>query len=418
MFSTRSGTPRWRFHVLAVALVTVALLGASCGSSDTTPVASSPSAPSSPGTTSAELADRLAARLDTPNAGVDAVVLALNEGFSSTQIVEGIESDSLEADGSISGETPQDAFRNFVDLDSVDEGASGSGSVGEVKLAAFFQGRLTLAALRATAERNADLYGGSSVGNSALEFMIRLMVQQGFSAGEVTEMVVLGIDDYAPDFGEDCPAYRVGAEVLVGSTGFPDDCKRPPGRYPADLFSSEAESASNGAATSDAVASAAPSTDSPASESADADFPAPISFSGGAIGDPLKTNSVKGELEPENFFLDATVANGQVEMTLVVSYWTWLRGGEEEVYVDQNCGARLVEELAGTGPAGPDTRIEMTVVSSEFIDQTGALCQPGDGDIFLSSPGDASRPFIGKADHTGISGRWGGPAVALPVGNE
>ncbi len=49
----------------------------------------------------------------------------------------------------------------------------------------------------------------------------------------------------------------------------------------------------------------------------------------------------------------------------------------------------------------------LQVLSSEFIDYTGALCQPGDGEYLLSEPGDASKSFLARADPTGIQGTFG-----------
>lgn len=372
-------------------------------------------------------ASLLTERLESEQNAVDAVLLALNNGFSSGQIIAGIDNQALQADGSIDGQAAADTPRDFIDVTGTDEAALAPEATGEatVTLVAFqTSSKMTMQMLRERTEQNARLYGGGSYGSSALGFLIDMMSDKGFSAGEVTEMLILGIDEEETLlYGDECPAYRVGQEVFVGVPEVPGDCLRPPGRYPVVDFLTPDDAAAEAATTQPAASGNETAAEGSAPAAEDQIAPPPsVSFSGGATGPPVKPNSTKGEVEPENFFFDATVADGQVEMSIVMTYWLWLRGGYEEVYVDQNCGARLVEELIGTGEAGAETTIGFTVVTSEFIDYTGALCQPGDGDFALSEPGDASKFFLGQADHTGIDGLFGAgipnAGMQLPLTND
>ena len=95
----------------------------------------------------------------------------------------------------------------------------------------------------------------------------------------------------------------------------------------------------------------------------------------------------------------------------------WHRGGYEEQFVDQNCGATYRHELRFEGPTGNPTDIRAVVVSSEILEVQGALCDADDPERGLLSAGDMAGRFRGQANGLGIDGTIDGliPFGGLPL---
>jgi hypothetical protein len=222
---------------------------------------------------------------------------------------------------------------------------------------------------------------------SALQlFQMTLLVRAGFTVEQIVTSVVLGTLPQCTEYTE---------TDVSGATLYWQDCT---------LDGAKPGETADVAPTADDESDATVDDDAGTTDESSA-VPDSVSFAGGAVGAPGEPNTVRGDVEAESVVFSATVADGVVEMTVWVNYWGWMRGGPEDPpHEDQNCGARLVETLRGSAPAGEATTIELLVETSELSDFTGALCQEGDGDFRVGAPGDRRDTFTGKADHTGIDG--------------
>ena len=176
-----------RLTVLTIALL--CLVVPSCGGSEGSAGAAGPD------TTVDERADGLIARLGSDPIAADALILAMERGYSTQQILDGVNSD-LAADGSIAGQSPASPALGLVsyNVEGDGEGAfPGVGAEHEVRLVAAFQIEQTpIERLR----QNADQERG--VGET-MTFLILARLDAGFSPRDVVEMLILGVDELVDD---------------------------------------------------------------------------------------------------------------------------------------------------------------------------------------------------------------------------
>ncbi len=201
------------------AVVALALGAAGCASS-------SDPAPAAAGL-SEEAPLRLIANLGSDAVATDALIIAMDSGYSGPQILSAVDDDRLRRDGTIDGEEPELPALGLVlyDLAGEGEGASGSrangarGAAGQVMLVAFFQVEQTpIERLR----QSATVQGG--VGDPAVE-LILLRLAFGFTPQDIIETLILGVDepvDHPSDLEKDVTCLRVADELYCpGGERFP-----------------------------------------------------------------------------------------------------------------------------------------------------------------------------------------------------
>jgi len=147
-----------------------------------------------------QAADRLIGRLGSDDAAADALIIAMDLGYSGPQILDAVELDMLLDDGTIDGQTPAGPPLSLVayDLIGEGEGAAGPGDavhrLGEVRLASMVQGeQVPIERLRDNARRQGVLTG------EKVTLAIMSMLKVGFTPGDIIEVLILGADDLTRD---------------------------------------------------------------------------------------------------------------------------------------------------------------------------------------------------------------------------
>lgn len=185
--------------------------GASAVSQSTTSSASTTSGASTVG---ALVAEELVARLGSDDAAIDALLRALDGGYSADQVFSAL--DVLQPDGVIPGSEP-DGFALGRIGEAGDEGAARSSvNSGELTLVRFqTSDRAPIEVARAHAKQ-----AGAGLGLSGTALVL-MMIEQGFSAIDIIEAMVFGISaiDSEADLRSTCVSYTVVDELFKACDG-------------------------------------------------------------------------------------------------------------------------------------------------------------------------------------------------------
>jgi len=148
-----------------------------------------------------ESAARLIRQLGSDQAAADALIIAMDRGYLTPQLLDAVDNDSLRADGTIQDQEPAGRPLGLVlySLEGEGEGALSSQTestqLGEVTLVAFAQTQQT------PIERLRDATSGpwnNSVGLTATTVILHLL-RQNFAAADIIEVLILGIDSFVAD---------------------------------------------------------------------------------------------------------------------------------------------------------------------------------------------------------------------------
>ncbi len=185
---------------------------------------------------SIELADQLGDRLGGDDDATDALILALDAGYSTGQVLAGVESATLSGDGSIDGESPAGPPLGAVASSDAQEGEESLGG-NELVLVVFAQSTKTpIERMRERAQEDGTKYevpATSALGYTGTR-QIMQMFADGLSADQIFEALLFGVDevahvrpanscsDFEPDAscGDTCATYRIGLEVI-----YPPPCE-------------------------------------------------------------------------------------------------------------------------------------------------------------------------------------------------
>lgn len=162
------------------------------------------------------LADGLIERLGSDTAAADALIISMDSGYSTAQILDGVRSGTLSADGSISAVSPAGSPLDLVSFNVEGEGEAGAvprssgDSQLELQLVAYQETtRTPIEELRA----NASLQ--ETVGASATSTILFLLADD-FTPADIIEILIFAtkfqFEPSGRDPGQDCIA--VGNELV------------------------------------------------------------------------------------------------------------------------------------------------------------------------------------------------------------
>lgn len=373
---------------IVVGIAAVASLVAACG--DSGPPATTALDPSDTQADVDPAAGSLIAELGSDQAAADALIIAMDGGYSGPQILAAVDAGNLLGDGTIDGEEPAGPALGLVlhssDALSGDDEEETLGSNVDVVLVALLQAAPAPTPIEQLRQNATQALG---VGEPATTQILSLL-KIGFGADEVIEMLILGIDGLANDPDE--PDGPVPCAIVV------DEIYCPGGlRYPL-----EPEQATE----------PQPDTEVEEAPVPDEAPTGPVSFSGSASQGAIE-NANSDDLRSADFTATIEASTVTIEATLTVHLWH--RGGFEEKFVDQNCGSTYRHVLRFVGPAGNPTDLRATVESSEILEVQGVLCDGDDTERGLLTAGEMSGRFSGKANGLGIDGTITGDWIPLEI---
>jgi len=178
-------------------LLVVSLLGVSCAAPTEAETIRQVQDESSD-TAAKAIAEALIVRLGSDDAAADALIIAMDRGYSGSQILDGLDAGSLRDDGTIGDQEPAGSPLELVlySIDGEGEGASGLGNgvpaLGEVQLASFIQPTQTPIERFRDAVRTAS--GEESGVGWTMTAWIVAMIKRGYTPADITEVIILGWD--------------------------------------------------------------------------------------------------------------------------------------------------------------------------------------------------------------------------------
>jgi len=157
---------------ILVILVVLVLLATACGSSDETAAEDTGTASSS--TQTAEQAQALINELGSDEAAADALIIAMERGYSAQQILDALDDGELAADGTIPGQDPASPELGLVAYEAF-----------QVELTPIEQVRESAARDRGVGE--------------AMTAVIIARLKAGFTPQDIIETLILGVDEVVDD---------------------------------------------------------------------------------------------------------------------------------------------------------------------------------------------------------------------------